>query len=186
MQDDKKECIIKFVAPINQQTVSNLMSTILAKLNEGVERFIVLISSPGGNVASGLTGYNFLKGIPAEVITHNFGSADSIATVLFCAGHKRYCVPNARFLLHGIGFDVKEPTRFTESLLDERIKGIRLDRENISQVIADNSEKSLEDVEQDILQSRALSSQQAIEYGLAHEIKVELFEEGAEVIAITS
>ncbi len=186
MQDIKRECVIKFVAPINQQTVNNLMSTILAKLNEGVERFIILISSPGGDVASGLTGYNFLKGIPAEVITHNIGSADSIATVLFCAGHKRFCVPNARFLLHDIGFDITAPIRFNENLLDERIKGIRLDRENISRVIADNSEKSFADVEQDILQSKALSSQQAIEYGLAHEIKLELFEKGAEVIAITS
>ena len=146
---------------------------------------MLLISSPGGNVFAGLSGYNFLKGIPAEVVTHNFGSADSIATVIFCAGSTRFCVPHARFLLHGIGFDIANPTRFNEKILDERIKGLRIDRENISKVIADNTGKALADVERDILEGTVLNSEQARQYGLVHEIKTELFERGAEVVEIT-
>jgi len=185
MSQTKKPVYIKFFVGIDVNTIDKLTRLVLEKLREGVERFVVLISSPGGNVFAGLSGYSFLKGIPAEVITHNFGSADSIATVLFCAGSKRFCVPHARFLLHGIGFDVTGPTRFNEKILDERIKSLRIDRENISRVIAESTGKTLADVEKDILEGTVLNSEQAREYGLVHEIKTELFERGAEVVEIT-
>lgn len=185
MPQTKKTVYIKFFVPINVKSIDELTRLVVDKLKERVQRFVLLISSPGGNVAAGLSGYNFLKGIPAEVVTHNFGSADSIATVLFCAGSKRLCVPHARFVLHGIGFDVKGPTRFDEKILDERIKSLRIDRENISRVIADTTGKSLGDVENDILQGTPLNAEQAREYGLVHEIRSELFERGAEVLEIS-
>ena len=91
-------------------------------------------------------------------------------------------MPHARFLLHGIGFDVTNPTRFDEKILDEHMKSLRIDRENISRVIADNTGRSLAEVEKDILEGTVLNSEQACEYGLVHEIKTELFGRGAEVI----
>ncbi len=185
MPQSKKTIYIKFFVGINRNTIAKLTKLVQEKLKEGVERFVLLISSSGGNVFAGLSGYSFLKGIPAEVITHNFGSADSIAAVLYCAGSRRFCVPHARFLLHGIGFDVTSPTRFNEKILDERIKSLKVDRENISRVIADNSGKSIADVERDILEGTVLNSDQACKYGLVHEIKTELFEKGAEVVEIT-
>lgn len=185
MSQNKKTVYIKFFVSVDLNTIAKLTNTVQEKLKEGVERFILLISSPGGNVFAGVSGYNFLKGVPAEVITHNFGSADSIATVLFCAGSERFCVPHARFMLHGIGFDITTPTRFNEKILDERIKSLKVDRENISRVIADNTGRPLADVERDILEGTVLNSEQAKEYGLVHRIKTELFEKGAEVIEIT-
>lgn len=177
---------VKFFAGVNGPTVQKLMETVQRGLSNGITRFVLLISSPGGEVFSGISAYNFLKGIPAEVHTHNFGSADSIATILFCAGAKRMCVPHARFLLHGIGFNVQAPSRFDEKILDEKIKDLRIDRENISKIIADNTKKPLEAVERDMLQGTALNSQQAVEYGLVHEIKSELFEQqDAQLIDIT-
>lgn len=181
----KKTLYIKFFVGIDHNTITKLTTLVQEKLKEGVERFALLISSGGGNVFAGLSGYSFLKGIPAEIITHNFGSADSIATVLFCAGSRRYCVPHARFLLHGIVFDVKSPTRFNEKLLDERIKSLKVDRQNISRVIADNTGKDIVAVEKDILEGTVLDSEQALKYGLVHEIKSELFEKGGEVAEIT-
>ncbi|MFQ6093374.1 MAG: ClpP family protease [bacterium] len=175
---------IRFFASVSPKTADSLMRVIDAKLKEGAERFVILISSGGGNVFSGITLYNYLRGIPAQVETHNFGSVDSVAVVLFCAGSKRFCVPHARFLLHGIGFDVKKPTRFDEKILDERLKGIRIDRQNIARVIAENSSKSVEEVERDMFTGITLNPEQAKEYGLVHEIRSELFEKGAEVITI--
>ena len=99
----------------------------------------LLISSPGGNVSAGVPGYNFSKGIPAELITCNFGDAYSIAVVLLCASSKRLCTPHARFLLHGIGIDVTAPTRLDEHSLDECIKGLRLDRETIASIIVEST-----------------------------------------------
>lgn len=57
--------------------------------------------------------------------------------VLFSAGQERYCVPHARFLLHGVGFNVSQPTRFEEKHLDERREGLMIDRQNIARIIAE-------------------------------------------------
>ena len=182
---DKKIIYIKFFARVNHKTINTLMQVVEQKLKEGTESFVLLISSGGGNVFSGISGYNFLRGIPAEVTTHNFGSIDSVAVVLFCAGAKGICVPHARFLLHGIGFNITTPTRFDEKLLDERIKGLKMDRQDIARIIADSCEKEIQGVDQDILTSIVLDSKQAIDYGLVHEIKSGLFPKGVEIMNIT-
>lgn len=179
-----KQCYINFVGEVNLSTVNQLIQVVNEKLKQGANRFIVLISSGGGYVAPGISGYNFLKGIPAEVITHNYGSADSIAAVLFCAGSKRYCTPNGRFLFHGVGFNVPQGTRFEEKQLDEKMKDLRIDRENIAKIIAENCKKTKEQVEQDLFEVKALNPNEAKEYDLVHEIKTQLFPEGAEVINI--
>lgn len=179
-----KECYINFAGEVNQNTVNQLIQTVNERLKQGINRFTLLISSGGGYVAPGISSYNFLKGIPAEVITHNYGSADSIAVVLFCAGSKRYCTPNGRFLLHGIGFNVLQGTRFEEKQLDEKIKDLRIDRENIAKIIAENCKKTQEQVEDDLFEVKVLNPEEAKKYGLVHEIKTQLFPEGAEVINI--
>lgn len=93
---------IKFFAPVMQESINALMQVVDKKLSQGARKMGLLISTPGGDVFQGLSAYNYLKGIPLEITTHNFGSADSIGVVLFCAGSRRLCVPHARFLLHGV------------------------------------------------------------------------------------
>ena len=93
---------IKFFAPVIQGTIAALMQIVDNKLKQGAKKLGLLISTPGGDVFQGLSAYNFLRGVPLEITTHNFGSADSIGVVLFCAGSRRLSVPHARFLLHGV------------------------------------------------------------------------------------
>jgi len=180
----RKTTYINFFAPVNPQSISSLMAAVNKKLAEGTERFVVLISSPGGDVFSGLSAYNFLKGIPAEVITHNYGSVDSIGIIIFCAGRERRCVPNARFMMHGIGFNVPQGARFGEKQLDERIKSLRIDRENVAKVIAENCQRQATEIDHAMLEGTTLNPEQAKEYGLVHVIEQKLFPRGADVVDI--
>ena len=109
-----KPTVIKFFAPVIDVTINALMDAINQKMKQGVNQFTILISSPGGSVFHGLSAYNYLKGLPVSVTTHNFGSVDSIGVVLFCGGSKRLSVPEARFLLHGVsaGFQNERPSKF--------------------------------------------------------------------------
>jgi ATP-dependent protease ClpP protease subunit len=54
-KDAPKTTYIKFLAGVTQQSINTLMQVVDAKLKEGTKRFILLISSPGGNVFYGLT-----------------------------------------------------------------------------------------------------------------------------------
>ena len=97
-----KPIVIKFFAPVIDVTINALMNAVDQKMKQGTTQFILLISSPGGSVIHGLSAYNYLKGLPVTITTHNFGSVDSIGVILFCSGSKRLSVPQARFLLHGV------------------------------------------------------------------------------------
>lgn len=139
----------------------------------------------GGTVFHGLSAYNFLRGIPAEVITHNFGSVDSIGVIFFCAGSKRYSVQHARFLLHGVSLNFPQNINLEEKQLEESLKGLKIDMENVAGVIATTTKKNKEEIVQAMLDRTTLTPEQAIKFGLVNEIKTELIEEGMELISIT-
>lgn len=178
-----KPVVIKFFAPVIDGTINALMDAIDQKMKQGATEFIILISSPGGSVLHGLSAYNYLRGLPVSVTTHNFGSVDSIGVVLFCGGSKRLSVPQARFLLHGVSASFQNE-RLEEKQLEERLKGLRIDIENIAKVIAANTGKALQDVIIAMLERTTLNPDEAKAWGLVHEIKSELFEAGSEVISI--
>ncbi|HHH84235.1 MAG TPA: hypothetical protein ENL29_02070 [Thermoplasmatales archaeon] len=181
---DTKSVVIKFFAPVIDVTINALMSTIDNKMRQGVTDFTILISSPGGSVFHGLSAYNYLKGIPATITTHNFGSVDSIGVVLYCGGSKRLSVPQARFLLHGVSTNFPQNMNLEEKQLEERLKGLKIDSENIAKVIAENTGKSVEDVTDAMLERTTLNADEALSWGLVHEIKSELFKPGSEIIPI--
>jgi len=176
-----KKSYINFFVPVTLKSVQQLFNIIQDKLRSGTETITILISTPGGQVNAGITAYNFLMGIPAEVITHNTGQVDSIGMVIYCAGSKRHCSPNSRFLIHGIGFDAKAGQRFNEGILAERIEGLKNERITISEIISSNSKRSLKEVEDDMFKGVIWTPKQAIDYGLVHDIKTKLFEKGADV-----
>lgn len=178
-----KPVVIKFFAPVIDVTINTLMGAIDSKMKQGVTRFIILISSPGGSVHHGLSVYNYLKGIPAEITTHNFGTVDSIGVVVFCGGTNRLSVPEARFLLHGVSANFQNE-RLEEKQLEERLKGLQNNVENIAKVIAANTNKSVQAVRDAILERTILNPEEAKAWGLVDDIRTELFEEGSEVISI--
>ena len=179
-----KSVAIKFFAPVIEVTINALMNAIDQKMKQGVTNFTILISSTGGTVFHGLSAYNYLKGIPATITTHNFGSVDSISVVLYCGGSKRLSVPQARFLLHGVSSIFAQNTNLEEKQLEERLKALKIDIENIAKVIAANTGKSVEAVINAMLERTTLNPEEAQAWGLVNEIRSELFEAGSEVISI--
>lgn len=181
------EAYIRFMAPVIPKTANQLLQAIDAKLKEGASRIHLLISSPGGSVFHGLSIYNFLKGVTAEVYTYNFGSVDSIGVILFCAGDRRFTVPHARYLIHPVGLTVNQGASFDEKRLEEKLKGLQIDQRNIAKVISDTvgpENKSLDVVEADMNIRTTLDPDQAVEYGLVHEIKSELIPASASYVTI--
>lgn len=175
---------IRFFTGINEKSIMTLINTIEQKLKAGTTKFVILISSGGGSTFHGISAYNFLKGIPAEVETHNFGSAMSVALALFCAGNKRYSAPHATFLLHGAQVNFPQGAGLEEKQLEERLKGLKLDMENMAGIIAANTGKSEKEIMEAMFNRTTLNPEEALEFGLVHEIKEPLFESGAEIIPI--
>lgn len=178
------ELYMRFLAPVIPQTTSQLFQWFDHAVQSKAERVHLMLSSPGGSVFHGLSIYNYLKGAPFDTHVYNFGSVDSIGVILFCAGSRRLCVPHARFLLHPVQFNVQGPSGFDEKQLDEHLKSLKIDQENIARVISDTAGKALHKVEEDMINRTTLSPQQAKDYGLVHEIQSTLFPADAQLAVI--
>jgi len=172
------------MAPVDANSVGTLLKVVDQKLAEGVKEFTLLISTPGGSVFHGLAAYNFLRGIPAKVITHNFGSVDSIGVVIYCAGSERRSVQHGRFLLHGVSAGFHQNERLEEKQLEERLKGLQIDLRNIGRVIASHSGKTEAQVYQAMLDRTTLDPEEAKAWGLVQDIRAELVVEGQQLVAI--
>jgi ATP-dependent protease ClpP protease subunit len=104
--------------------------------------------------------------------------------VLFSAGKTRLCVPQARFLLHGVSTQFPQGASLEEKQLEETLKGLRSDVENISRVVAANSRKSVAEVVHAMFDRTTLNPEEAKEWDLVTDVRSELYPEGAEVIQI--
>ena len=184
MTNGKRTTYIKFFAPVDGNSINPLMNTVDQKLREGVERFVILISSPGGSVFHGLSVYNYLSGIPAEIETHNFGSVDSVGVLMYLAGRKRYSVPDARFLIHPVTYGFVANERLEGKQIEERLKSLTIDAENIAAVIGNATGKKEKEILRNMHDRTTLSPEEAQQFGLVHEIKKDLFPHGAELISI--
>jgi len=178
------EKAIRFLAPVNNQTADQLFKAIDDLLAQGTTKIRLLLSTPGGSVFHGLSIHNFLRGLPIEVDTYNFGSVDSIGVVIFSAGTKRYSVPHSRFLIHGVKFNINGKTSMDEKQLEEYLKGLQIDQRNVAKVIADTTSKTVVDIENDMINRITLNPEQAQEYGLVHEVKVNLLDPGMQLTTI--
>ena len=179
-----KEMYIRFMASVSPETTSRLFQVLDSAVLNKYERIHLMLSSPGGSVFHGLSCYNFLRGFPLETLTYNFGSVDSIGVVIFCAGSRRFSVPHARFLIHGVRFNIQGTASFDEKQLEEHLKSVKIDQENIARVIADTTEKPLHKIEDDMSSRTTLNPTQAKDYGLVHEIQSSLFPAGADLAVV--
>lgn len=179
------ECYIRLTAPITPSSAERLLMVIDQKYREGKRKIHLLLSTPGGTVAHGIALYNFLKGIPAEVVTHNFGTVDSIGVILFCAGSERYSVPHARFFLHPVVTNINQPTRVDEHWLLEHQQSLGIDQTNIARIIAATTQRHTPDeVVKAVAARQTLDPRQVEEFGLVTGIKEELLPTEADLSVI--
>lgn len=174
---------INFNLGISHDSARALFRIIQDQLSKGMKKLYFLLSSQGGLVDPGIAIYNFLKGLPIEVITHNYASCDSIAALVFCSGKERYTVDNSRFLIHGIGLPVQNQN-FNEISLQETLDSLKNQRETMSKIIAKECNKKINDIEQDMLKGIVLNPDEAIKYGLVTKIKNDLIPSGVNFINV--
>jgi len=171
-------------ASINQDIAAKLITAVEEKLRGGMTELHLLMASPGGLIDPGMAMYNFLRGIPVKVSTYNYGSVDSVAGVIYCAGTRRLATPHCKFLIHGVNWTFSQPTSVTEQQMREYLGQIAALKRNIASVISDATGKTLDAVEADMTKSLTLTAELAKAYGLVHELTTTLVPAGAEIIGI--
>lgn len=158
---------LNFCGPISQASVQTIMSACTEALRQFNPQTLYLsFSSSGGEIAAGIALYNYLRGLPIRIVTHNVGSVDSIAVVIFLAGEERYCTPTATFLFHGAQIAISQPMALNIFQLRELVSGLDEDHNRIVHVITNRTQLPEDEVrhmfEQGEVKNSAFATQRQI------------------------
>ncbi len=164
-----KDRIIILGTPINDAIAANIVAQILFLESEDPEKDINLyINSPGGVVSSGMAIYDTMQYVRCDVATTCIGMAASMGAVLLTAGAagKRSALPNARVMIHQPLGGVQGQA----SDIEIEAKEILRLKKSLSQIIADHSGKTLEEVITDSDRNKWMSADEAKDYGLVDKV----------------
>ena len=175
---------VSFSAGVDINSAENLIEVMANCANAKVKQVYLLLSTPGGTVREGFNLYNVLSGMPFELVTHNVGNVDSIGSIVFFAGSKRYATQHSTFMFHGVGFNAQPNERFEPKSLEERLSGLVSDQKRIGSLITEYTKISKDEIDKLFKQGETKDCEFALEKGIVHEIREVKIKPGSPVIQL--
>lgn len=175
---------ISFSAEIAPKTTETLIAVLTDQVAKGTKEVYLLLSTPGGEVMSGMNVYNVMRAMPYKIITHNVGNVDSIGVAIYLAGAERYACPHTTFMFHGVGFDLGPGMRLEEKFLRERLDSILADQRRIGSIITDHSNLDEGQVDDLFREARTKDADAAKAAGIVHDIRNAEVPAGSTIISL--
>ena len=126
------------------------------------------INSPGGSVTAGMAIYDTMQYIKCDVSTICIGMAASMGAFLLSAGTKgkRMALPNAEIMIHQPAAGTQG--KVTDMAIDvERFLRIK---KRMNQILADNTGRTVEEIQRDTERDHWFTADEAKEYGLVDQV----------------
>jgi len=162
-----KERIIFLGEEVNDVSASVIVAQLLFLEADDPDKDIQLyINSPGGSVTAGLA----MQYIKCDVSTVCIGMAASMGAFLLSGGKKgkRFALPNAEIMIH-------QPSGGAQGQATEiqiAAEHILRTKKKLNEILAANTGKPLEVIQQDTERDNFMSAEEAKEYGLIDEVIV--------------
>ena len=164
-----KDRIIFLGEEVNDTAASLVVAQLLFLDAEDPDKDINLyINSPGGVITAGMAIYDTMQYIHADVSTICIGMAASMGAFLLAGGTKgkRFALPNAEVMIHqpsgGARGQATEIRIHAENILKTKRK--------LNEILAQNTGRTVEEIERDTERDNFMSAQEAKAYGLIDEV----------------
>ena len=164
-----KDRVIFIVGPIDDYVANLVVAQLLFLESENPDKDISLyINSPGGVVTAGLAIYDTMQFIKPHVSTMCVGQAASMGALLLAAGEagKRYCLPNARVMIHqplgGVQGQASDIAIHAEETLKIRTR--------LNRILSKHTGQPEETIAKDTDRDNFMSAERALEYHLIDKI----------------
>lgn len=164
-----KDRIIFLGTEINDNVANAIVAQLLFLEAEDPEKDITMyINSPGGVVTAGMAIYDTMNYIKPDVQTICVGQAASMGAFLLSAGAKgkRFSLENSRIMIH-------QPLGGTQGQaadIEIHAKEILRLKKKLSEILAENCGKTVEEVYRDTDRDNFMSAEEAVEYGLIDKV----------------
>jgi ATP-dependent Clp protease protease subunit len=166
-----KDRIIMLNGPVEDHSANLIVSQMLFLESEDRTSDIHLyINSPGGVITAGMSIYDTMQYINADVSTIVIGQACSMGSFLAQAGApgKRFVLPHSRTMIH----QPSGGARGQQSDIEIQYKEITYMKKMLTELYVkhNTARKTYEDFERDMDRDNFMTAQQAVDYGLADAI----------------
>ena len=164
-----KDRIIFLGEEVNEATASVIVAELLFLESEDPGKDIHLyINSPGGSVTAGMAIYDTMQYIKCDVSTICIGMAASMGAFLLAGGAKgkRLALPNAEIMIHQPLGGAQGQATDIKIVADHIIQT----KKKLNELLAQNTGKPLEVIEQDTERDNYMTAQAAMEYGLIDKV----------------
>lgn len=164
-----KERLVFVVGPVEDQMANLIVAQLLFLESENPDKDIHLyINSPGGAVTAGLSIYDTMQFVKPDVSTMCVGQACSMGAFLLAGGAagKRYCLPNARTMIH-------QPSGGAQGQatdIDIAAKEILIMRQRLNELMAKHTGQDIETIQRDTERDNFMSAEESKLYGLVDEV----------------
>jgi ATP-dependent Clp protease protease subunit len=164
-----KDRIIFLQGVVNDESANLIIAQLLFLAFDDPKNDINLyINSPGGSVTAGMGIYDTMQFVPCDVSTYCIGQAASMGAMLLTAGAKgkRFCLPNARVMIH-------QPLAGTEGTTTEimiHAKEFLRTKKSLNELLSKHSGQSIERIEKETDRDNFLSAEEAVAFGLVDHV----------------
>ncbi len=164
-----KERVIFLVGPVNDMSANLVVAQLLFLEAENPDKDISLyINSPGGSVTAGMSIYDTMQFVKADVSTLCIGQAASMGAFLLAAGAKgkRFSLPNSRVMIHqpSGGFQGQSTD------IEIHAKEILYLRARLNDILAHHTGKTAAEIDRDTERDNFMSAMQSVEYGMIDKV----------------
>lgn len=163
------ERIILLTGEINDSTAASIVAQLLYLSSKDSKKDIYLyINSPGGSITAGMAIYDTMNFIKCDVATICVGMCASMGAFLLSGGKKgkRYALPNSEIMIHQpLGGGQGQATDI--SIMANRLLKVK---KRLNSILATNTNKSLDLIENDTERDHFLDAEEALEYGIIDKI----------------
>ena len=164
-----KQRTIMLAGEISRESAQQVISKLLLLSAENpTEPIKLFINSPGGDADAGFAMFDVIRYVPApvEIITAGLAASAGVIVLLASPRDKRSALPNARFLIHQPSTGVQGAASDIQIEASEILKI----RERINKLIADETGKTVEQVDTDTKRNYWMNSEEACAYGLVSQV----------------
>jgi len=164
-----KERIIFLTGEVNDYVSSLICAQLLFLESENPKKPISFyINSPGGVVTSGLSMYDTMQYIKPDVSTVCVGQAASMGSLLLTAGAagQRYCLPNARVMIHQPSGGARGQATDIEIQANEILKL----RSQLNNLYVGHTGQKLAVIEKAMERDNFMSAEEAKDFGLVDHV----------------
>ena len=163
------ERIIFLGGPIDDHTANLIIAQLLYLDHTDPKKDIHLyINSPGGSVTAGLAIIDTMNFIKSDVSTICVGIAASMGALILSSGKKgkRFSLPNSEVMIH----QVMGGTEGQASDIAINAKHILRTKDTLNKILAQTTDKKVDQVEKDSDRDYWMTSDEAKKYGIIDEI----------------